>query len=161
MPAVCPGTPPAAASCATPDHPSLPRGARSRCDASLVFARYLLVLSTCCLAGCATNVAEPVAADEVIGDYDNACLPEAVIMAQALRRNGIKAKVLIMNGDGWAHAVTAYQYPPEKGQIWCWDSDEKSVAVSSRWTTSERLAGAWLRACHRYERIREARYEQP
>jgi len=113
------------------------------------------------LTGCASGPAAgaPVAADEVIGDYDNACLPEAVIMAQALRRNGIKAQVLIMGGEGWSHAVTAYQYPPGKGRIWCWDSDEQSVPVSARWTSSEILAGAWMRACHRQERILHARFE--
>ena len=88
-----------------------------------------------------------------------ACLPEAAMMAQALRRNGIKARVLIMSGDGWSHAVTAYQYPPEKGQIWCWDSDEQSVPVSARWTSSEILADAWMRACQRQDDVLHARFE--
>ena len=113
------------------------------------------------LTGCASAPATGahVAADEVIGDYENACLPEAVMMAQALRRNGIKAQVLIMGGEGWSHAVTAYQYPPGKGRIWCWDSDEQSIPVSARWTSSEILAGAWMRACHRQERILHTRFE--
>jgi len=113
------------------------------------------------LTGCASSqtAIAAVATDEVIGDYRNACLPEAVIMAQALRRNGIKARVLIISGEGWSHAVTAYQYPPEEGQIWCWDSDGKSMPVSARWTSSEILAGAWMRASHRKDYVLHSRFE--
>ena len=146
-------------SCATPDNSRLRRGSPARRAACLVFVRCLLVSSLLLLVACSTSEPTPVAADEVIGDYDNACLPEAVIMAQALRRNGIKARVLIMGGDGWTHAVTAYQYPTEKGNIWCWDSDEQSVRVSARWTNSENLAKAWIRACKRRENILHARFE--
>lgn len=146
-------------SCATPDKTRPHRGAPAHCAACLVLAECLLVSTLLALTGCASNPPAPVASDEVIGDYDNACLPEAAIMAQALRRNGIKARVLIMSGDGWSHAVTAYQYPPEDGRIWCWDSDEQSVPVSARWTSCEILAGAWMRACHRRGRIIRARFE--
>ena len=159
MPAVCPGGPRSESSCATPDKTRLHRGSPALSATTLVFVKCLLVSSLLALSGCVTNEPVPVASDDVIGDYDNACLPEAVMMAQALRRNGIKARVLIMRGDGWSHAVTAYQYPPEKGQIWCWDSDEQSVPVSARWTSSEILAGAWMRACQRQQRIVRARFE--
>ena len=159
MPAVCPGSPLSDGSCATPDKSRPRRGSPALRAAYLVLARYLLVSSLLLMVGCVTNETSPVAADEVIGDYDNACLPEAVIMAQALRRNGIKAQVLIMGGNGWTHAVTAYQYPTEKGNIWCWDSDEQSVRVSARWTNSENLAKAWIRACKRRDKILHARFE--
>jgi hypothetical protein len=159
MPAVCPGGPQSESSCATPDKTRLHRGSPALSAATFVFVRCLLVSSLLALAGCATDESTPVASDAVIGDYDNACLPEAVIMAQALRRHGIKARVLIMSGDGWSHAVTVYQYPADKGQIWCWDSDEQSVPVSARWTDSEHLARAWLRACQREDDIVHARYE--
>jgi len=159
MPAVCPGSPLSDASCATPDNSRPRRGASARCATYFVFAKCLLAVSLLALTGCATNASAPVATDEVIGDYDNACLPEAVMMAQALRRHGIKARVLIISGDGWSHAVTAYQYPADKGQIWCWDSDEQSVMVSARWTNSESLAKAWMRACQREDDIVHARFE--
>ncbi len=160
MPAVCPGSPLSDGSCATPDKSHPPRGAPAPCPARPLLVRCLLAASCfLLLAGCATNESAPVATDEVVGDYDNACLPEAAMMAQALRRNGIKARVLIMSGDGWSHAVTAYQYPTDKGQIWCWDSDEQSVRVSARWTDSVILAKAWMRACKRREDILFARFE--
>ena len=159
MPAVCPGSPLSDGSCATPDNSRLRRGSPALRAAYLVLARYLLASSLLLMVGCATSETSPVTADEVIGDYDNACLPEAAMMAQALRRNGIKARVLIMSGDGWSHAVTAYQYPTDKGQIWCWDSDEQSVRVSARWTDSVILAKAWMRACKRREDILFARFE--
>ena len=159
MPAVCPGSPLSDASCATPDKTHPNRGVLALRASYLVLVKCLLVSSLLALTGCATNDPAPVAAEDVSGDYDNACLPEAVMMAQALRRNGIKARVLIMSGDGWSHAVTAYQYPPEKGQIWCWDSDEQSVPVSARWTSSENLASAWMRASQRKDQIIQARFE--
>ena len=159
MPAVCPGSPLSDASCATPDKTRLHRGSPALSAPYLVFAKCLLVSSLLAVSGCVTNESAPVASDDVIGDYDNACLPEAVMMAQALRRHGIKARVLIMSGDGWSHAVTAYQYPTEKGRIWCWDSDEQSVPVSARWSDSENLARAWLRACRREDDIMHARFE--
>ena len=159
MPAVCPGSPLSDASCATPDKTHPNRGVLALSAPYLVFAKCLLVSSLLAVSGCVTNESAPVASDDVIGDYDNACLPEAVMMAQALRRHGIKARVLIMSGDGWSHAVTAYQYPTEKGRIWCWDSDEQSVPVSARWSDSENLARAWLRACRREDDIVHARFE--
>lgn len=113
------------------------------------------------LTGCASTP-PPVtstASDEVIGGYRNACLPEAAIMAQALLRNGIPARVLIISGQGWSHAVTAYQYPPNQGQIWCWDSDGQSLRVSARWTSSEILANAWMRASHRNDHVLYSRFE--
>ena len=113
------------------------------------------------LTGCASTppAVTSAASDEVIGDYHNACLPEAAIMAQALLRNGIPARVLIMSGPGWSHAVTAYQYPPVEGQIWCWDSEGQSVKVSARWTSSEILATAWMRACQRKDHVLHSRFE--
>ena len=159
MPAVCPRGPRSESSCATPDKTHPNRGVLANCATYLVLAKCLVVSSLLALTGCATNDPAPVASDEVIGDYDNACLPEAAMMAQALRRNGIKARVLIMSGDGWSHAVTAYQYPPEKGQIWCWDSDEQSVPVSARWTSSKILADAWMRACQRQDDVLHTRFE--
>ncbi len=113
------------------------------------------------LTGCVSTplTVGSVTSDEVIGDYHNACLPEAAIMAQALLRNGIPARVLIMSGRDWSHAVVAYQYPAEGGQIWCWDSRGKSVAVSARWTSSEILAAAWIRACQRKDHVLHSRFE--
>ncbi len=159
MPAVCPRGPQSESSCATPDKTRLHRGSPAPSASCLVFVKCLLVSSLLALSGCATNQAAPVDADDVIGDYDNACLPEAAMMAQALNRHGIRARVLIISGNGWSHAVTVYQYPTVRGRIWCWDSDEKSVAVSARWADSENLAKAWLRACRREDDIVHARFE--
>ncbi len=159
MPAVCPGSPLSDGSCATPDNSRLRRGSPALRAAYLVLARYLLVSSLLLMVGCVTNETSPVAADEVIGDYDNACLPEAVIMAQALRRNGIKAQVLIMGGNGCTHPVTAYHHPTDTGHIRCSARDPHAVRVSARWTNSENLAKAWIRACKRRDKILHARFE--
>jgi len=159
IPAVCRGGPRSKSSCVTPDKSRPHRGTPVPSAPCLAFTQCLLVVALLALSGCATDEPAPVDSDDVIGDYDNACLPEAAIMAQALRRNGIKARVLIIGGEGWSHAVTAYQYPPDEGRIWCWDSYEQSVPVSARWTSSEILARAWMRACNRRERLLRARFE--
>ena len=62
-------------SCATPDKSRPRRGSPALRAAYLVLARYLLASSLLLMVGCATSETSPVAADEVIGDYDNACLP--------------------------------------------------------------------------------------
>lgn len=63
----------------------------------------------------------------------NACLPNAIIMAQALRRQDIWAKVLIVKwnktGNINGHAYTIYLYPPGKNQLWSYDRDWGSMRI--------------------------------
>lgn len=63
----------------------------------------------------------------------NACLPNAIIMAQALRRQDVWAKVLIVKwnktGNINGHAYTIYFYPPGKNQLWSYDRDWGSMRI--------------------------------
>ncbi len=159
MPAVCPGKRPSDASRGHPDktpHPLRMEGVRSAHPR--VFLPVIILAGALFLSGCAGS-APPVATDDVIGDYDNACLPEAAIMAQALKRNGIKARVLIINCPNWSHAVTAFQYPSGKGEVWCWDSDERSMPVTSTWCDSKTMARAWMLAAGHHETVLDARFK--
>jgi len=136
--------------------PLRPEGARTAHPR--VFLPVILLVGTLLLGGC-VGTEPPVAADAVIGDFDNACLPEAMIMAQALKRNGIRARVLIINCPRWSHAVTAFQYPSGKGEVWCWDSDEKSMPVTSTWCDSKTMAQAWMLAAGHHEPVLDARFK--
>lgn len=56
----------------------------------------------------------------------NACVPNAIIMAQALRRQNVWAKVLIVKweekiGNISGHAYTIYLYPSGQNQLWAYD----------------------------------------
>jgi hypothetical protein len=63
----------------------------------------------------------------------NACLPNAIIMAQALRRQNVWAKVLVVrwNREGRinGHAYTVFLYPPGQNQLWSYDRDWGSMRV--------------------------------
>ena len=89
----------------------------------------LLVLLV--LAGCTSVPKNP---EKEAEKQINACLPNAIIMAQALRRQSVWAKVLILkwsktvnNING--HAYTVYLYPPGDNQLWAYDRDWGSTRV--------------------------------
>ena len=92
------------------------------------------------LVGCSTA---PVSDPEISGKFSNACLPEAAIMAETLRKNGIDAKVVIIRSKKWSHAVAAYVYPIDSNQIWAWDSKYKSIKLEADWESNRSIANAW------------------
>ena len=92
------------------------------------------------LVGCSTA---PVSEPEISGKFSNACLPEAAIMAENLRKNGIDAKVVIIRSEKWSHAAAAYVYPIDSNQIWAWDSRYKSIKVDADWESNGSIANAW------------------
>jgi hypothetical protein len=92
------------------------------------------------LVGCSTA---PVSEPEISGRFNNACLPEAAIMAETLRKNGIDSKVIIIKSEKWSHAVTAYVYPTDSNQIWAWDSKYKSIKLQADWENNGSIANAW------------------
>lgn len=102
------------------------------------------VLAVCfILAGCAKE--PPVPAPPWVGRHKNACLPEAIVMAQGLRASGIQAKVLSIHTDRWGHAVCMYFYPPGKNQMWVWDSHWKSVPLRAWADDAEAVGRAWMK----------------
>lgn len=82
---------------------------------------YLLVLLV--LASCTSVPKNPEAKAE---KQINACLPNAIIMAQALRRQDVWSKVLVVKwqekiGNINGHAYTVYLYPPGKNMLYAYD----------------------------------------
>ena len=82
------------------------------------------------LVGCTSVPRNPEAEAE---KQINACLPNAIIMAQALRRQDVWAKVLIVkwnkSGNINGHAYTIYLYPPGNNQLWSYDRDWGSMRI--------------------------------
>ena len=99
----------------------------------------LLVLS---LSACQTKPPSPE--PEFSGIFKNACLPEAIAMAQSLRKHGIQAKVLTIYAPNYGHAVTTYLYPPGQNQLWAWDSYWKSLRIHAYTNNPESIAKNWL-----------------
>jgi hypothetical protein len=82
------------------------------------------------VVGCQTTPKNPEAAAE---KQINACLPNAIIMSQALKRHNVWSRVLIVK---WStqqringHAYTIYLYPPGQNQLWAYDSDWGSMRI--------------------------------
>jgi hypothetical protein len=106
-------------------------------------ANLILFAAVTMVGGCTS--APPVDAPPWAGRYKNACLPEAIVMAQGLQREGIQARVLSIHTDEWGHAVCAYLYPPGQNRLWAWDSHWQSVPLRAWWDSPESIARAWMR----------------
>ena len=119
----------------------------------------LLIAIVILLTGCATN--PPVEPDAWVGKYGNACLPEAISMAQGLRANGIQARVLNIHTHEFGHAVCVYLYPPGENKLWAWDSYWKSIRLRAYWDDPMGVARAWLRwTQHDHRRLKSAYYHE-
>lgn len=82
------------------------------------------------LIGCTSVPKNPEAEAE---KQINACLPNAIIMAQALRRQDVWARVMEVRwnktGNINGHAYTIYLYPPGQNQLWSYDRDWGSMRI--------------------------------
>jgi len=92
------------------------------------------------LASCATNPPVP----SWSSGERNACVPEAAVMCEGLRKAGIKSEIVLISTPAWRHAVTAYIYPAGKNQMWIWDADWKSVRIVAFFDNGPQIARAWL-----------------
>lgn len=89
--------------------------------------------------------------------YGNDCLPQAIVMTEALREKKIEATVLILQtNENWNHALCIYNYPP--GMLWAWDADWKSIRLNA-WKVSPHSVGrAWLKITHPQTILKTAEY---
>lgn len=109
--------------------------------------RLLSIVCLCLISACSTR--PPAPEPDVAGRYRNACLPEAAMMAQALRGKDIAARVLLITTPAWSHAVTVYLYPSGANRLWAWDEDWKSIRVRALWDNPEQIARTWISATKR------------
>lgn len=94
------------------------------------------------LAGCTST--PPANVPEWVGKMKNACLPEAIVMTQGLKKEGIQAKVLSIYTKDWGHATCVYLYPPGKNRLWVWDNHWQSVPLRAYWDDAYDIARAWM-----------------
>jgi len=112
------------------------------------------------LVGC-VGVEPPTEKPKWVGKYGNACLPEAIAMAQGLREKGIKAKVLNINTYDFSHAVAVYMYPPGENKLWAWDSYWKSIRLRAYYNMPRGIARAWLKwTQHNPARLKSAWFHE-
>jgi hypothetical protein len=113
----------------------------------------VLSLTIILLIGCA-HIEEP----EIAGKYKNACLPEAIMMTNALKKSGVDARVLGIYTPKLGHAICVYLYPQGKNQLWGWDSYWKSLRLRAYTDEPEGVAKAWLRWTHPTDTLTRALY---
>ena len=94
------------------------------------------------LSGCTSS--PPSKVPEWVGKMKNACLPEAIVMTQELRKSGIQAKVLSIHTQNWGHAMCSYLYPPGQNKLWVWDSHWQSIQLRGWWNDPYSVAKAWM-----------------
>jgi hypothetical protein len=102
------------------------------------------------LMGCATY---PPVKPPLNGKFSNACLPEAILMTQALREKNIRAKVIAYTWGNpvkpAGHAFTAYMYPTRRNQLWGWDSFSQSIRLRAWWSDDTAIAREFALKSHR------------
>lgn len=107
--------------------------------------KFLLAIAILVLAGCTSL---PVEQPSFVGRYKNACLPEAIAMAQGLREKSIQTRVLRIQTKNWGHAVTVYLYPTGANKLYVWDSYWQSVNLRAWFNDPEGIATEWLNYTH-------------
>ncbi len=105
--------------------------------------RAYLAITLLLLSGCST--VPPVATPPWVGRFDNACLPEAIVMTKGLQDSGVRAKVLRIKTAKWGHAVCVYLYPSAQNRLWVWDSYWKSLNLNAWYSDPSSVARSWLR----------------
>jgi hypothetical protein len=102
------------------------------------------------MGGCTTY---PPVEPPLNGRFPNACLPEAILMAQALREKQIRAKVIAYTWGNptkpAGHAFCAYMYPTGQNRLWGWDSFSQSIRLRAWWSDDAAIAREFALRCHR------------
>lgn len=88
----------------------------------------------------------------------NACLPEAAVMVQGLKKAEIQSRVLCITTPEWGHAVAVYLYPPGQNQLWVWDSTWKSIRVRAWWDDPQDITYKWAKALGKNIIIKKAEF---
>lgn len=102
----------------------------------------LIILSTL-LVACSTYppVENPT---KLPFKFGNDCLPQAIIMTEALKEKNVEARVLRIYTKKWGHAVCVYMYPKGQNQLWVWDRIWMSLRLRAWKDDPDSIGKAWL-----------------
>ncbi|HTQ99164.1 MAG TPA: hypothetical protein VMH83_04200 [Candidatus Acidoferrum sp.] len=106
------------------------------------------LLAAATLAACANGPALPVTVPDFVGEAENACLPEAIVMTETLKKQQITARILVISTPGFSHAAVVFHFPLQDPRLWVWDSVNDSVEISVDQDNPVQIAAAWLRTIH-------------
>jgi hypothetical protein len=97
-----------------------------------------LLLSSC-------STLPPTKEPDIKNRFNKDCVPQAIEMAQSLRKYDIEAKVLNMKWQDMklGHAVCVYMYPPGKNQLWAWDENWASIRLKAYYNDPKGIADKW------------------
>lgn len=90
--------------------------------------------------------------------YGNDCLPQAIVMVEALKEKNIEAEVLCITTDKWGHSVSMYFYPKGQNQMWIWDTTWQSIRIRAWRDDPYSVANAWLKTTRHVESAKFAEY---
>jgi hypothetical protein len=121
--------------------------------------KILILITSMFLVGCVTN--PPVDRKDVVPfKYGNDCLPQAIIMAEALKQKNVEARVLSIFTDKWGHAVCVYMYPKGQNKMWAWDRFWKSMRVRAWKDDPMGIAKEWLRLTLSEDKLIRAEFQE-
>lgn len=83
----------------------------------------------------------------------NACLPEAILMAESFKKEHIEARILVIKTAQFSHATVVYLYPAGSQILWVWDADSKSLQIKADYQNPVQIARAWLDAIDHTELV--------
>lgn len=106
-------------------------------------------------SSCATQA--PVKPPPFSGKFHNACVPEAIAMAEGLREAGVRSDVLMIGTSRWSHAVAVYVYPKKSSRVWAWDNERGSIPLYVS-ADPYLVARSWISRAQINEPIRFAEY---
>lgn len=118
--------------------------------------KWMGILATVMLAGCAAPL--PVAEPQMAGQFENACLPEAIILRAELKEADIDSRILLIHASNWSHAALVYVYPKEDPKLWVWDSISKSSRIEASYDNPVQIARAWLDSQYKDDFILKAEF---
>jgi hypothetical protein len=90
--------------------------------------------------------------------YGNDCLPQAIVMTEALRNKNIEADVLSIYTEKWGHAVCRYMYPKGQNKLYVWDHDWQSIRLRAWKDDPKDVAEEWMKATRHAEPLKYAEF---
>ena len=97
------------------------------------------------LSSCSNHL--PVPLPDFVGTAENSCLPEAILLTEAMHRAGIEAKVVVFTTDRIGHALTVFRMVNARTgepDLWVWDYHSETVRLEADYTNDLQIATRWF-----------------